>query len=271
MPDDRLISRQPACPIRGVKAEPENAPGPRGIPVPIPKRGRGFWPPFCLALALLGLAAAVIFYERLPLSDLIRHSQQVLGKKAALRAWLQTSGAWSQVGLIVVQALQVLFSPIGGEAAIGLVAGFLFGVIPGVFYAYASLVLGSVLAYLVGRGLEAQVLMRFIRPETMARFNFLLRPQGVLLALICFILPVFPKDCLCYLLGLSRMPWRIVLVVISVGRLPGAVLFTLQGAQIYRSDYYGFLIIAGSLVILGVGVACCRDKVSHWARQGGIS
>lgn len=237
----------------------------------IAKRGHGFRPIFCLVLAFLAAAAILIFYYRLPLLDLLRQAQQLLLKKEELRAWLQTSGAWSHLALILVQALQVLFSPIGGEAAIGLVAGFLFGVIPGVFYAYGSLVLGSILAYLVGRGLEAQVLMRFIRPGTMERFNFLLRPQGVIVALICFILPIFPKDCLCYLLGLSRMPWRIFLVLIAVGRLPGAVLFTLQGAQIYRSDYYGFLIISGSLLLLGVGVACYRDKFYLWARQGGIS
>ena len=77
--------------------------------------------------------------------------------------------------------------------------------------------------------------------------------QGALVAFILFLLPGFPKDYLCFVLGLSRMPFKLFLLICTVGRIPGTLLLTLQGAKVYKGDYYSTLVILGLCLVLRPG------------------
>ncbi len=46
----------------------------------------------------------------------------------------------------------------------------------------------------------------------------LLNGRAALLAFLFFLIPGFPKDYLCFILGLSQMPLRVFLIICSIGR-----------------------------------------------------
>jgi len=108
---------------------------------------------------------------------------------------------------------------------------------------------------------------RWIPAEILLKFDFLMERQGALISFILFLLPGFPKDYLCFVLGLSRMPLKLFLLICTVGRLPGTLLLNLQGAKVYKGDYYGTFAVMGlCLVLIGV-LAYYRETVYRWIRR----
>ncbi|MDP2798496.1 MAG: VTT domain-containing protein, partial [Deltaproteobacteria bacterium] len=93
------------------------------------------------------------------------------------------------------------------------------------------------------------------------KFNFIVEHQGVIIAFIFFLLPGFPKDYLCYLLGLSLMPTSVFLVIAAVGRMPGTLIAVLQGSKIFDQAYATFFILLGVAVIAFVFSYMAREKI----------
>jgi len=59
----------------------------------------------------------------------------------------------------------------------------------------------------------------------MARFDFLLHHKGAFLVFLLFLLPGFPKDYLCYILGLGHLPLLTFLWIGATGRLLGTIIW----------------------------------------------
>jgi uncharacterized membrane protein YdjX (TVP38/TMEM64 family) len=179
---------------------------------------------------------------------------------------LKSAGAWAPILFIVIQSLQVMFAPIPGEAT-GFLGGYLFGVPLGFLYSTIGLTLGSLGAFLVARWLEEHVVARWIPKEVMEKYDFLMERQGALISFILFLLPGFPKDYLCFVLGLSRMPIKLFLLIVFVGRIPGTLLLTLQGAKVYQGDYRSTGIILALCLVLVVVLGYYREAVYRWIRR----
>ncbi|MDH3310830.1 MAG: VTT domain-containing protein, partial [Gammaproteobacteria bacterium] len=83
------------------------------------------------------------------------------------------------------------------------------------------------------------------------RYDYVMKHKGLLLAFLMFLIPGFPKDILCYILGLGHMNQRDFLLVSASGRLLGTVLLTM-GGTFFRDDQYGalFTVIGVSLLII---------------------
>ena len=73
-----------------------------------------------------------------------------------------------------------------------------------------------------------------------------------ILTFLLFLIPGFPKDTLCYILGLTPMHLGIFLIISTIGRVPGTLMATLQGAKAFDQQYKIFFLLSGisALVIL---------------------
>jgi uncharacterized membrane protein YdjX (TVP38/TMEM64 family) len=134
-------------------------------------------------------------------------------------------------------------------------------------YSTIGLTIGSTLAFLLGRWLEVHFVTRVVRPETLQRFDFLMERQGALVAFFLFVIPGFPKDYLCFILGLSHMSLRLFLVLCTVGRLPGTLMLTLQGAKVYEGDYFFSAILIGLCLLLGLVLYYFRETLYLWLQR----
>jgi uncharacterized membrane protein YdjX (TVP38/TMEM64 family) len=194
------------------------------------------------------------------------HFCQVLEDKERVQAFLKAAGPLAPLIFMAVQALQVVLAPIPGEAT-GFIGGYLFGVPLGMLYSTLGLTLGSVLAFALGRWLEHKFVARVVSRETLERFDFLMERQGALIAFFLFVVPGFPKDYLCFILGLSLMSWKLFLLLSTVGRLPGTLMLTLQGAKVYQGDY----LFTGVLILMCLTLAGTlyyfREPLYHWLRR----
>jgi uncharacterized membrane protein YdjX (TVP38/TMEM64 family) len=221
-------------------------------------------------LALVVLIAAWLLIWGFRCRDLlwggVCHYSELFADKEWIKHLLKKAGVLAPLFFIIIQSLQVVFAPIPGEAT-GFIGGYLFGVPLGFVYSTIGLTLGSVGAFLLARWLEEHVVARWIPKEVLRKFDFLMERQGALISFILFLLPGFPKDYLCFVLGLSRMPFKLFLVISTVGRLPGTLLLALQGAKVYQGDYWSTGIILGLCLLLIMVLGYYREAVYQWIRR----
>lgn len=166
----------------------------------------------------------------------------------------------------MIQALQVVLAPIPGEVT-GILGGYLFGTGLGFLYSTAGLTLGSVLAFLLGRWLGLPVVRRLVSEEVYHKFDFISRAGGELVTLVCFLIPGFPKDYLCFLLGVSPLQFGTFLVISIFGRMPGTWLLSIQGAKVRSAQYTEFVIYLLVAAAAAVLAYIYRQDVFKWMRR----
>jgi uncharacterized membrane protein YdjX (TVP38/TMEM64 family) len=190
----------------------------------------------------------------------------LLTSKNRLLQFIQENRTHAATIFIGVQIIQVVAAPLPGEVT-GFVGGILFGPVWGVVYSTIGLTIGSWIAFMLARLLGRPIVERIASRETIERYDYVMKHKGLLLAFLMFLIPGFPKDILCYILGLGHMRVRDFLIVSATGRLLGTVLLTM-GGTFFRDARYGalFTVIGISLIIILL-VMIYRDRVEHLLRR----
>ncbi|MFN3480825.1 MAG: TVP38/TMEM64 family protein [Thermodesulfovibrionales bacterium] len=209
-------------------------------------------------LLLIVAGITIIFYE----TGLIHF---FLDKEKMLRL-LDSLGPLSFIGFILLQSAQVVAAPIPGEVT-GLLGGFLYGPLLGVLLSTIGLTIGSYIAFALARAFGRPFVERFVDKNTMKRFDYLLHHKGAFLVFLLFLIPGFPKDYLCYILGLGHLTTTEFLVIGGTGRLFGTILLTLGGDYIRHHQYGKFSILVGIAIIVVFITMAYRDKLDRFFRK----
>jgi uncharacterized membrane protein YdjX (TVP38/TMEM64 family) len=183
-----------------------------------------------------------------------------------MTAFLNSLGPLSFLGFICVQALQVVISPIPGEVT-GLIGGFLYGKFLGIVLSTIGLTLGSWAAFSLSRVFGKPFVEKFVKKETVARYDYLLHHKGAFLVFLLFLIPGFPKDYLCYILGLGHLTIREFLIISTAGRFMGTVLLTLGGDYIRHHQYYRFSVLLGIAVVAILLSMAYKDKIEYFFKR----
>lgn len=201
-----------------------------------------------------------------PLWEELEHLEEFFSKREQLGKLLQSLGVYSSAVFMLLQALQVVLSPIPGELT-GVVGGYFYGKAYGFLFSTIGLTLGSWLAFELARILGRPFAEKLVSKKFLDKFNFVTTNTGTTVCFLLFVFPGFPKDYLCYVLGLSRMNLATFLAVSTIGRLPGTYLLTVQGASIRSQDYMTaavFAIIAAVILFIAY---LYRDNLFHWMKH----
>lgn len=183
-----------------------------------------------------------------------------------LFAFIEEHRRYAVVIFISLQALQVLAAPLPGEVT-GFVGGILFGPYWGVLFSTIGLTIGSWAAFMVARWLGRPVVERLVDREIMRRYDYVMRHKGLFLAFLLFLIPGFPKDFLCYMLGLGHMSQRSFLLVSIPGRLLGTTLLTLGGSFFRDARWGPFFIVVGVSLLIVLLAMVYRDRIERLARR----
>lgn len=181
---------------------------------------------------------------------------------------LKTSGWLGALIFIAIQMGQVVLAPIPGDVT-GFLGGYLFGAWEGFLLSTIGLTIGSMLNFLIGHFLGERVVRRLVNDETYRKYNEMVQYKGILVIFFFFIVPGFPKDYLCLFLGLTRLPAQVFFVLSTVGRIPGTVALSLQGASCFESNYMVFAVASVSYILFALLAYLTRDPLYRlMARQG---
>ncbi len=174
------------------------------------------------------------------------------------------------IAFILLQASQVVVAPIPGEAT-GLLGGILYGPLLGVMLSTIGLTIGSYIAFYLSRIFGRPLVEKFVSKKTMGRFDYLLHHKGAFLIFLLFLIPGFPKDSLCYILGLGHLTTTEFLVIGGTGRLFGTILLTLGGDYIRHHQYRSFFVLIGIAIVVVFLVMVYRNKIERVFRIWHIS
>lgn len=190
--------------------------------------GRTAWARSCLScnvvallivLVLLGMQAAGLL--------------SALGDVEALRAFVEQNGAWSYAVFVLLEILNIVVLPIPAFL-IHMVGVALFGPVRAFFIIFASVLVGSYIAFALGRVCGKPVVRWCIGEAALDKYTRLLGNRGNLLFVMMQLLPFFPDDILCMVAGVSGMSW---------GFFTFAMLFT-------RPVYIGAVCFFGSGTVI---------------------
>lgn len=187
------------------------------------------------ALLLAGLLAVVAYALEPYLPDTYRDLLQQArhgdwgASRASLLSIFDAYGDASGYLFLLLQVLQVLLAPIPGQP-LGLLGGSLFGFWHGLLLTALGLAIGSAIAMGSSRVLGEAVVRRFVPPSIMARFDHLIGATGLWSFFLIFLLPVLPDDAVCFIAGLTRLPLHRLLLVSTLGRLPGIAVVSFVGS-----------------------------------------
>lgn len=193
--------------------------------------------------------------------------------QAALRETLHRWGVLAPLLFVAFQALQVVISPIPGDAT-GFLGGFMFGQWLGFFYSTVGLTVGSLLAFWVGRTLGAPFVRRVLNERAWGHLGFIVEAGGTILCFVVFVLPGVPKDIACYLFGMSPIPFWVFAVTSTVGRMPGTWVLSAQGAKTAEGQYLHLLLLSAIVAAVVVPLYYYRHRIVSGLRarslgQGG--
>ena len=219
------------------------------------------------ALCLLGGLFAFLLYRY--------HSQvwieavnlwHFFGDRYQLKKVLQSFGPYSPLVFILLQIIQVVIAPIPGEP-IEFLGGYAFGVWGGMLYSMIGLIAGSWIAFSIARIFKKWAVEKFVSAATMKKFEYLIGHQGVILSFLLFLIPGFPKNALCYLLGLTPMHMGIFLIISTIGRIPGVLMLTLQGAKVCQHQYKTFFILFVISALIFLVFYIYRENIIRWIKK----
>lgn len=204
-----------------------------------------------IAILMTLVAALVFLFVHFGLYDFFIYKDKAI-------AFINSFGPLSVLIFISLQIFQVVAAPIPGEAT-GFIGGYLYGPLLGTLYSTVGLAIGSWLAFVLARTYGLPLVEKVINKELVAKYDYFLRHKGIAVSFILFLVPGFPKDSLCYVMGLSHMETRTFVIVSTVGRLLGTILLSLGGSFV-RNDQTEELIVLGIIGGLLILVAYLRRE-----------
>jgi uncharacterized membrane protein YdjX (TVP38/TMEM64 family) len=210
------------------------------------------------------LSAGLVFLVWLVVTDapIVRFIVRLYRDKYFMRDTVASWGWMAPAIFILIQALQVIISPIPGEIT-GPVGGALFGTSWGLFYSTVGLTLGTLVCFGIGRKWGEPLVRAWLSEHNWNRMNFILEAEGAILCLILYLIPGFPKDIISYLFGISPMPFWLFAIISTVARIPGTWISSYFGAHVGDHQY-----LYAAAFILTVAAICLplfyyRERIIH--------
>jgi uncharacterized membrane protein YdjX (TVP38/TMEM64 family) len=219
--------------------------------------------PLCI---LAGVAFFIIYQYHSQLWNQVIKPYHIYQDPHQLKMVIKSYGPYAPLAYILLQIIQVVVAPIPG-GAIEFLGGYLFGVSAGMVYSMIGLILGSWLAFSLARIFEKMAVEKFVSEQTRKKFDYLVEHEGVILSFILFLLPGFPKDALCYILGLTPMHLAIFLIISTIGRIPGTLMATLQGAKAFEHQYMLFLLLLGISALVILAFYIYHDEIHNLVKK----
>jgi uncharacterized membrane protein YdjX (TVP38/TMEM64 family) len=179
--------------------------------------------------------------------------------KKKLATFINSFHPYDELVFIALQILQVVAAPIPGEVT-GLIGGYIYGPVLGTVYSTIGLTIGSWLAFALARFFGLPLVEKAVKPAIIQKYDYFLEHRGLFVSFLLFLIPGFPKDYLCYIMGLSHMKTWHFLGISTVGRLLGTILLSASGSCARNNQYTVLLIVAGISCIFIMFAYLYRDK-----------
>jgi uncharacterized membrane protein YdjX (TVP38/TMEM64 family) len=201
---------------------------------------------------LLGIAGLVVIVAVVIIVSFafVDKFGELLEDPQRIRDFIAVYGGWGYLVYGFLNIIQVLFAPIPG-LVLTVSSGIIFGVFRGIIVSWLSVIVGGYGAMLITRLFGKRVLY-YIMDEHAKRFESQISSRGVPLIFLLSLIPNPIGDGLFYLAGLTDVPFRILIPVIALARLPGIAISVFLGNVLLEFDTRRWIIGAVGFAIIVV-------------------
>ncbi len=184
-----------------------------------------------------------------------------------IQSFIESAGALGPLIYIFISFIQVTFIPIPGAITI-LAGNYVFGPVKAFLYSYIGMLLGSMLAFFLGRVIGRRF-VDFItgsKDKTDEWIKKLKGRENVLLFFM-FFLPLFPDDILCSVAGIlpiSTVGFLIMQLVTRTTSILGTLLFMSGEIIPYQGWGLPVLVVLGTLAVSAMVLSIIyADKITN--------
>lgn len=174
---------------------------------------------------------------------------ELFSDQELLREWVAGFGPLGPLVSIALNTAQVLLAPIPGQF-INVVNGYLYGLWMGTLYSLAGLTLGTALAMALSRRFGRPLVEKLVGVHTLARWDRLTARQGPVFFFLVFLFPLLPDDVACFVIGLSPLPIPRMLLLATLGRLPGLIFACWLGAYATILPWWSWVVLGAVVTLL---------------------
>ena len=212
------------------------------------------------AVLLLGTGAAFLWgnpaawWER---------GREIFSSRESIALYVERWGIWAPLVFVLIQAAQVVVAPIPGNIT-ALAGGALFGWGMGFLLSSLGLLIGSLIAFWLGRYFGKPLVIRMVGPKVYERYEGLIARKGIWVLFLIFLIPFFPDDALCLLAGMTAMSVPLFMLLVTVGRLPGMLVANLAGSGLINLTLWQWAVVAVICIGLGLVVFRHRDRIESF-------
>lgn len=141
----------------------------------------------------------------------------------ALKNFVLSTGKWGKVIYVLITILQVVLIPIPSVLT-EVVAANLFGPTTAFLLSACGIIIGSAIAYFIGRTFGIKVVSWIVGKKTADEYISKLRERGKLLFVIMITFPFFPDDIICMAAGVIKMPYWFFMLIVVFARPIGSAM-----------------------------------------------
>lgn len=186
-----------------------------------------------------------------------------------LQEYLKKAGIWMPITYILLQFLQVVILPIPGivSTAAGVA---IFGPLLTSIYSVTGILLGSFLAFYIGRKWGNKTVAWIIGEETLEKWQKKLKGKDNLFLTMMFLLPLFPDDILCFIAGLSTMSNRYFSIMIICTRVISIFATCYSVDLIPINTWWGitiWVVFFAVIIFAFIFIYKNMDKIQKWLKS----
>ncbi len=185
-----------------------------------------------------------------------------------IRQLILSLGFWGRAAFVFLQFLQVTFLPI--PSTISTLAGVLvYGPLQASLLSLAGILLGSVVAFLLGRTFGTKVVQFMVGEESCKKWEKFLSDAKYSF-FVMMVLPIFPDDILCLVAGLTDMSWNFFVYTNLIAR-PIGIFMTCYLGSGHIIPYHGWGLVVWAILAVVVAFLLYfsfkyRQKIEHFLK-----
>lgn len=165
-----------------------------------------------------------------------------------IRGFVEQFGIFAPIAFILLQITQVVLTPIS-HYAVSIAGGFIFGTWTGFIYNWIGRVIGTLIAFYLGRKFGRKIIEKFVSQKNLKKYDKIF-DKGKFLLFLMYALPVFPDDELSYLAGFSSMKAKLFIPLMAIGHTSGSLALAYIGSGMSYKEPL-FIILSALTLITG--------------------
>ncbi len=218
-------------------------------------------------LTFISLALLILYFMKL--SGILEKINSIEG----FRNYVASFGSKAVFVYILIQFLQVVILPVPGFITV-LAGVYLFGPLYASLYSLIGIILGSLVAFFLGKILGYKFVCYLFGEKTINTWLEKIKNKDKIILTFMFLFPFFPDDILCFVSGLSSMKSGYFIVMIIVCRSISVFTstYSINGSIIPYDTWWGILlwvIILALTVVVTLYLYNNGDKIQKFLKRKG--